>query len=86
MSISFSASRLRQPRDTNGLESTEYLSKSISIINEQLADPSMRASDSTIATVACLANIEVSISSLFKGITLTYLASQWDSRERSNPH
>jgi hypothetical protein len=87
LSMSFSASRLRQQRDTDGLESTEYLSKSISIINEHLVDPLMRASGSTIATVACLANIEVSIPFFFsKVIILTYPASQWDSRERSSPH
>ena len=87
MTMSFAAERLRHPKDTDDLESTKYLSKSISIINEYLADPSMRASDSTIATVACLANIEVSIPSFWnKSFGLTYSASQRNNRERSNSH
>jgi hypothetical protein len=58
--MSFAASRLRRQEDVDCLESTKYLSMSISLVNEHLADPLKRASDSTIATVSCLANIEVS--------------------------
>ncbi|KAF4637063.1 hypothetical protein G7Y89_g1027 [Cudoniella acicularis] len=54
MTISYTASRMN-PRNP---ESEFYLAKSISLLNENLADPEKQASDSTIATVACLANME----------------------------
>lgn len=57
MSMSYAASRV-SPKSG---ESEYYMAKAISLVNEHLADPKQQASDSTIATVSCLANIEESI-------------------------
>ena len=46
-------------------ESLYYLQKSISAVNDDIADPSKQASDSTIATVASMANIEVRLTLMF---------------------
>ncbi len=55
MTVSFAAARLQQMRgEEETHESSFYLSKAISALNKNLASPSKRASDSTIATVACL--------------------------------
>lgn len=59
MTLSYSSSRFPAHADQSKAEKAYYSLKSISALNQDLADPSKRASDSTIATVACLANIEV---------------------------
>ncbi|KUJ17475.1 uncharacterized protein LY89DRAFT_54360 [Mollisia scopiformis] len=58
MALSYSATRFQQQRGKNATESVYYLMKSISAVKEDLASSSKQVSDSTIATVASLANIE----------------------------
>ncbi len=64
MTLSFVAARLQQMRGEESHESSFYLLKAISAVNKNLASPSKQTSDSTIATVACLANMEVGLLSL----------------------
>ncbi|KAH8801376.1 fungal-specific transcription factor domain-containing protein [Xylogone sp. PMI_703] len=58
MMLSFSASRIEQNIKSNNCESLYFLSKTISALNDSLSVLTKQTNASTIATVACLANIE----------------------------
>ncbi|RDW92605.1 hypothetical protein BP5796_01999 [Coleophoma crateriformis] len=60
MTLSFSAARCHLQTGFDQAESTYYLAKSISMVNKNLSDSSRQVADSTIATVACLTNMEAS--------------------------
>ena len=60
MSLSHAAARLQHLEGGDNTESAFYLSQSISAVNEAIARTIV--SDSTIATVSCLTNLEVSVS------------------------
>jgi hypothetical protein len=60
MTLSFAASRFEHGKASDCPENAHYyLSRSISVLKEDLQDSSKQGSDSMIATVACLANLEV---------------------------
>jgi hypothetical protein len=60
MTLSFAASRFEHGKTSNSPENAHYfLSCSISAVKEDLENPSKQGSDSMIATVASLANLEV---------------------------
>lgn len=59
MNMFYAASRFPKATKQDVLESSNYLSQSMSAINESIVQSPNLISDSTIATVACLANIEV---------------------------
>ncbi|KAN0095202.1 Fungal specific transcription factor domain containing protein [Hyaloscypha variabilis] len=59
MTLSFAASRFEHGKASNSPENAHYfLSRSISAVKEDLEDSSKQGSDSMIATVASLANLE----------------------------
>ncbi|RDW80220.1 hypothetical protein BP6252_04858 [Coleophoma cylindrospora] len=60
MTLSFAAARCHLQTGFDQVESTYYLAKSISMVNKNLSDSSRQVADSTIATVACLTNMEAS--------------------------
>lgn len=59
IALSYSATRFQDQTGNGPSESLYYLMKSISAVNDDIADPQKQVSDSTIATVASMANIEV---------------------------
>jgi hypothetical protein len=59
IALSYSAARFQNSTRDGPSESLYYLQKSITAVNDDIADPLKQASDSTIATVASMANIEV---------------------------
>ncbi|PVH80459.1 hypothetical protein DL98DRAFT_532003 [Cadophora sp. DSE1049] len=58
IALSYSATRFQDKTGNGPSESLYYLQKSISAVNDDITDPLKQASDSTIATVASMANIE----------------------------
>ncbi|KAH6713438.1 hypothetical protein BKA61DRAFT_74860 [Leptodontidium sp. MPI-SDFR-AT-0119] len=58
IALSYSATRFQDQTGNGPSESLYYLMKSISAVNDDIADPQKQVSDSTIATVASMANIE----------------------------
>lgn len=59
IALSYAATRFQDQSGNARSESVYYLMKSISAVNDDIADPEKQASDSTIATVASMANMEV---------------------------
>ncbi|KJR85087.1 uncharacterized protein SPSK_09616 [Sporothrix schenckii 1099-18] len=59
MTLFYASARFPSTSTADAAEDASYLLKSIAAINESISDAPACVSDSTIATVACLANIDV---------------------------
>lgn len=59
MTLFYASARFPGTSTADATEDASYLLKSISAINDSISETPGFISDSTIATVACLANIDV---------------------------